>query len=96
MDRGYFDFAKYGSIGIAWVLSTSIYLYLGYKGGTYLDQKWGSEPLCMIVGLMLGIGLSLKSLMEHVLEMTKALDQKRGEGIECVDDRENNNNNDDL
>lgn len=93
MDRGYFDFAKYGSIGIAWVLSTSIYLYLGYKGGTYLDQRMSSAPLFMVTGLLLGIALSLKSLVTQVLELTEAFDKNKEKTDHRAPDREKGNKN---
>lgn len=91
MNKSYFDFAKYGSIGIAWVLSTSIYLYLGFRGGTYLDERMGSAPLFMLIGLFLGIGLSIKSLIEQVMELSAELDRRaRGEDRRAPDREKNN------
>lgn len=74
--KGYFDFARYGSIGISWVVSTSIYLYLGYKGGTYLDGKFESAPIFMLIGLVAGIGLSFASLMSEIVTLTKETSRK--------------------
>ena len=98
MDKGYFDFAKYGSIGISWVLSTSIYLYLGYKGGTYLDGKLGSAPIFLLLGLLLAIGLSVGSLIGEIVALTPTWKTERrvqSDSTEPVGralDREKNNN----
>lgn len=98
MDKGYFDFAKYGSIGISWVLSTSIYLYLGYKGGTYLDSKLGSAPIFLLLGLLLAIGLSVGSLIGEIVALTrdmedrKASSKRQHEPVGRALDREKNNN----
>lgn len=96
MNRGLTEFAKYGSIGIAWVLSTSIYMYLGFKGGTWLDDKFQSAPLFMVLGLVVGIALSMQSLVMHITEVTKAMDadagSRRKNDVSAVD-RENDNNN---
>jgi len=92
VQKGYFDFAKYGSIGISWVLSTSIYLYLGYKGGTYLDDRLESAPVFLLVGLLLAIGLSLSTLMTEVLALTKEVAEQQEETDVRAQDREKSNN----
>lgn len=88
MSKGYVDFAKYGSIGISWVITTSVYLYLGYKGGTYLDNKFESAPIFMLVGLVAGIGLSFVSLMKEIVALTKHTSQKPPPEDNHVQDRE--------
>lgn len=99
MDKGFFEYGKYGSIGIAWVLSTAIYVYLGFKGGTYLDDRLETAPIFLIVGLLFGLGLSIKSLIDHILALTSENDHKNGGGgsdrrvedDKSASDRENNN-----
>lgn len=92
MDRGFHEFGKYGSIGISWVLTTSVYLYLGFRGGAYLDEKLKSAPLFLIAGLLLGIGLSLRSLIAELLAITAELSTKRNRASQRAPDREKSNN----
>lgn len=91
MDKGYFDFAKYGSIGISWVLSTSIYLYLGYKGGTYLDERFESAPVFLLIGLVVAIGLSFASLMAEILALAKETSKRQPPSDGHALDREKRN-----
>ena len=86
-EKGYFEYAKYGSIGISWVLSTSIYFYLGYKGGAYLDARFGTTPIFLVVGLLAGMGLSIKTLIGTILAV---LDGSRP-GERYGSDREKSN-----
>lgn len=68
-NKGYFDYAKYGSIGISWVLATSVYFYLGYKGGTYLDARFNTAPIFLLAGLLGGMALSFRMLIAEILEI---------------------------
>jgi len=92
VDKGFFDFARYGSIGISWVLTTSIYLYLGYKAGTYLDQRLESSPLFLLLGIVLAIGLSFRALISEILALTQEADERKRRGERPARDRENGNN----
>ncbi|MBO8142653.1 MAG: AtpZ/AtpI family protein [Firmicutes bacterium] len=87
------DYGRYASLGISWVLATAVYLYLGYRAGRWLDGRLGSEPVFFVLGIVLGMVLSMLSLVKEVV----ALQQpggisappggKRGSGR----DRENGN-----
>lgn len=97
-NRGYFDYAKYGSIGISWVLATSIYFYLGYKGGTYLDARLNSAPIFLLIGLLGAVALSLRMLISDIIEMvSKSKDRQDQDGADqsytSAPDREKNNKN---
>ncbi len=97
-NKGYFEYAKYGSIGISWVLTTSIYFYLGYKGGTYLDQRFDSAPIFLLVGLLGGMALSIKTLITNILELLGSKNAKvDGDEVEKESprgmDREKSNKN---
>ena len=74
------------------MLSTSIYLYLGYKGGTYLDSRFESAPVFLLVGLVLGIGLSFASLMSEILALTKQTSKRQHAPDAQALDREKSNN----
>lgn len=102
-NKGYFEFAKYGSIGISWVLSTAVYLYLGIKGGTYLDARFGTSPTFLLLGLFGGVALSLRMLITEILKVvgpgtnraernTSALGEG-DQGSRCAVDREKSNKN---
>lgn len=66
------DFAEYGSIGISWVISSLLYVYLCFRGGAWVDAKLGTDPLFTLVGLLVGIGMSLYSLVEQLLRIESA------------------------
>lgn len=77
-EKGYWDFARYGSIGISWVLSSSVYFYLGYKGGTYVDERLGSEPWFLVLGLLLAMALSLKTLIGEIMAIIERTSSDKG------------------
>lgn len=80
------------------MLATAVYLYLGYKGGTYLDERLSSAPIFLVAGLLLGIALSLRSLVSELLAIMAELDKKKGPARKSGEvkarapDREKSNN----
>lgn len=74
------DFARYGSIGISWVLRSFLYLYLGYKGGSWLDNHWEIESLFTLFGLLGGFGLSLYSLIQELLMIERRWRREENDG----------------
>lgn len=72
MRGGLGDFTKYGSLGISWVLTTAIYLYLGFRGGQWLDGRLGTGPVFLVLGLVLGTAMSLMTLTKDLLALDKA------------------------
>lgn len=77
MDKGVFDYARYGSIGISWVVSSVIYVYLGFRAGGWLDQRFGTAPLFLAGGLVAAIALSFWSLLEQLLRLERGRQGKR-------------------
>ncbi|MET0387859.1 MAG: AtpZ/AtpI family protein [Polyangiales bacterium] len=51
--------AKMTSVGIEFSISTLI----GLLGGQWIDEKLGSQPWLMIVGLLLGVVAGMRSLI---------------------------------
>jgi F0F1-type ATP synthase assembly protein I len=51
--------AKLTSVGIEFSLS----VLLGLLGGRWVDEKLGTSPWLMIVGLLLGVSAALRSLI---------------------------------
>jgi len=90
VSKGVFEYAKHGSIGISWVLTSVIYFYLGYKGGSYLDGRFGSSPAFLLAGLIAAMALSLRNMVSLVLAITSRQGANDG-GASRVKDRENRN-----
>lgn len=90
MSKGIFEYAKHGSIGISWVLTSVVYFYLGYKGGSYLDDRLGSSPAFLLVGLIGAMALSIRSMISLALDVVKG-SKAPDEGASRVGDRENRN-----
>jgi len=68
---GFGDYAKYGSLGISLAVTTAIYLFLGYRGGLWLDQRLGTEPVFLLLGIVLGMVLSLVSFAKEILALAR-------------------------
>ena len=50
---------------------------IGYFGGNYLDQKLGTKPWLMYLGLLAGIGAAIKALVRVTREYKR--DVERGD-----------------
>ncbi|HLT58594.1 MAG TPA: AtpZ/AtpI family protein [Limnochordales bacterium] len=87
------DYGRYGTIGISLVLTTGVYIYLGYRVGTWLDERWQTAPVCMVLGIVLGMVLSMLSLVKEVmaLQRTGPSSTRSGEERARVRDSENEN-----
>lgn len=66
------EYAKYATLGISLVVTSGVYLFLGYKGGTWLDARWGTEPVFLVVGIVLGLVMSLASFAKELLAVERA------------------------
>lgn len=55
-----------------------VYLFLGYSGGNWLDRRFGTVPVFLVVGLLAAVGMSLRSLFDLVLALTADLSRARG------------------
>ena len=77
------EYTRYGSIGISWVLVTLIYVYLGRLGGTWLDERFETDPLFLAVGLIVAIGLSFWSLIEQILRFERQRAKAKLEAGAC-------------
>ncbi len=61
----YLNFAT--SFGITLVLM----IYLLYQGGEWLDERLGTEPLFIIIGIFLAIGAVFKRLFTEIKFLDK-------------------------
>lgn len=64
------SYVRYASFGISWVLTTCVYLYLGYKGGQWLDARWETEPIFLGICLLIGLLMSVTTLVKDLLALT--------------------------
>lgn len=78
MNRGLSDWTRYGTIGFSWVFLTAVLLYAGYRGGQWLDARWGTEPIGLVFGLISAMGLSLATLIQELRAVTTAVGQRTG------------------
>ena len=54
-------------------------LLVGYYGGTWLDQKFGTTPFLMVAGVLLGIVIAFYALAKElqILEVLKSYDPNK-------------------
>ncbi len=73
MRKDFYEYARYGSMGMSWVFATVVYGFLGYAGGNWLDEHFGVKPLFLVAGLMAAMAMSLRSLFQLVLAAEREL-----------------------
>ncbi|MGI6544243.1 MAG: AtpZ/AtpI family protein [Limnochordia bacterium] len=69
-------YVRYSNIGITWVLSTAVYMYLGYVGGVRLDERLGTAPVFFVCGILLGAVFSFLSLIFTVQRLSKEAERE--------------------
>lgn len=77
MEKGFYEYARYGSTGISWVLASCIYFYICYTGGGWLDRQWGTKPIFLTCGLILAMAMSIGTLFRLVLAAEKSLREEK-------------------
>ena len=50
-------------------LATSV--YIGYYIGTFLDEKWGTEPWFLLIGVIGGMGLGIFGTIQIITNFWK-------------------------
>lgn len=70
----YLNFAL--SFGLTLIITT----YILYLGGSWLDKRLGTEPIFMVLGILLSIATVLRQLVNEVNDLEK--DKKKEEEIE--------------
>lgn len=88
------EYTEYGSIGIAWVAGTLVYVLVFRWAGQWLDQRLGTEPIFFVIGLLTAIGLSFWWLIERLMRIERDRKTKRqnAESPTNAQDREKENN----
>ena len=57
---------KYLNLALSFGLTLAITVYILYKVGTWLDQRLGTEPLFMILGVFLALATIFWQLIEEM------------------------------
>lgn len=89
------EYTEYGTIGIAWVAGTVVYIYIFKWAGQWLDQRLGTEPMFFVLGLIAAVGLSFWWLVDRLLRIEssrRAAKRSQAEGDDNAQDRERVNN----
>ena len=56
-------------LGVGWYVGISV--LLGVLGGFWLDSKYGTKPLWVIVGLVLGVVVAVYGVYQMLLPLIK-------------------------
>jgi F0F1-type ATP synthase assembly protein I len=67
--------SKYFGFALSFGLTMALTVYLLFKGGQWLDNKLGTEPLFMMLGVLLAIGAVFKNLFAE-LKILERLEKK--------------------
>ena len=51
-------------------VTMAVTLYLAYRGGVWLDKRFGTEPWLMIVSILMMVAANLHLLIKDVLSQT--------------------------
>lgn len=82
LSRDYWKYAKYANFAMSFGITMALSLFLGYFGGSWLDRKFGTGPLFLVVGLVAGAGLAFYSMLKELqaLErMNRPKDERKDE-----------------
>ncbi|MEW6624186.1 MAG: AtpZ/AtpI family protein [Bacillota bacterium] len=71
-NRDLFKSIRLGHMAVSLGIGFIIWSFLGFYGGRLLDQKFGTEPWLMVLGILLGISFALYGFVKEMLVLTKA------------------------
>ncbi|MGI6145091.1 MAG: AtpZ/AtpI family protein [Clostridia bacterium] len=66
---------EYLNFGLSFGLTLVITLYLLYKGGAWLDQRLGTYPVFMALGIILALATVFRQLIGEIKELGQKDDQ---------------------
>lgn len=67
---------RYIHFAISFGSTTAVSLYLGFLGGQYLDSRFELYPIFTFLGIILGIFLSFKRLLEEIKFIDKPYSER--------------------
>lgn len=62
---------KYINFAVSFGLTLAITVFVMYKGGTWLDERLGTEPIFMMIGIVLAVATVFKRLLADVKTLDK-------------------------
>ena len=62
---------KYINFALSFGLTLVITVYLLYHGGRWLDRHLGTEPLFMIIGILLAVATVFRQLIGEIKDIDK-------------------------
>lgn len=73
--KPFYRYARFINFALSFGITSAVALFAGIFGGMWLDNRLGTSPTFLIIGVFLGIGLIFKYLMTEVASLTK-MEQK--------------------
>ena len=64
-------YARIGNFAFSFGITSVLALLLGFWGGNFLDKKFATAPLFMILGLLFGIFITFQALFSDLKVLTK-------------------------
>ncbi|MBO8168514.1 MAG: AtpZ/AtpI family protein [Thermoanaerobacteraceae bacterium] len=74
MKKEYWSYARYANFAMSFGITMALSIFLGYYGGSWLDNRLGTEPWFLLVGILLGVAVSFKSLLAELQVLQKTED----------------------
>ncbi|HHP50414.1 MAG TPA: AtpZ/AtpI family protein [Moorella mulderi] len=71
------DYARYINLGASLVLTMTAAILLGLYGGRWLDERWGTSPFFLILGVLLGVGMGLGSFYSKLKILLEDIEKRR-------------------
>ncbi|MFZ5943926.1 MAG: AtpZ/AtpI family protein [Bacillota bacterium] len=65
------DSLRYVHFGLSFGITMAVSIYFGFKGGMWLDNYFNTQPLFMLIGILLGVGVTFKSLLDNLKRLDK-------------------------
>ena len=71
MKKDYVTYARYANMAMSFGVTMAVSVFLGFWGGNWLDRRFGTGPWLMVAGLLLGVGIAFKNLLDELEIFTK-------------------------
>jgi len=62
---------QYFSLMLSFGATLVVAMFFGYRGGQWLDARFGSEPWLALVGIMMGVVVGFRHLVRELLRAEK-------------------------